>query len=221
MTRAQNSSATTLWVHDAFGNLAAESTTGTFTAPCTPCYVSWDHLGSTRMVTDQNGTVVSRHDYLAYGIEIPAGINGRSSTWGAADYLSAKYTSAEHDSETVLDYMNARHFSGAQGRFMQADPANAGADLTNPQSFNMYGYALNNPMAFADPSGAFVVPSGSDPCEADTCVNVTDTASDWPTLPSVPPGSCIYLILDNSPQTVCGANVPTVTVYAKTPKAPG
>lgn len=144
MTRAQNSSATTLWVHDAFGNLAAESTTGTFTAPCTPCYVSWDHLGSTRMVTDQNGTVVSRHDYLAYGIEIPAGINGRSSTWGAADYLSAKYTSAEHDSETVLDYMNARHFSGAQGRFCQYRlkiPHSAGRKVVHLAEMKVYSFS--------------------------------------------------------------------------------
>jgi hypothetical protein len=43
--------------------------------------------------------------------------------------------------------------SAGLGRFMSPDPANAGADFTNPQSWNGYGYVLGNPLALVDPSG--------------------------------------------------------------------
>jgi hypothetical protein len=45
---------------------------------------------------------------------------------------------------------------------MSVDPGNAGADLTNPQSWNMYGYVRNNPLVFVDPDGlATAVPCNS------------------------------------------------------------
>jgi hypothetical protein len=47
---------------------------------CTTCYLSFDHLGSVRMLTDGNGNVVARQDYLPFGEEIPAGYAGRSSS---------------------------------------------------------------------------------------------------------------------------------------------
>jgi hypothetical protein len=39
---------------------------------------------------------------------------------------------------------------------------NATDDVTNPQSWNMYSYTLNNPMAFVDPTGLFTAV----PCDA-------------------------------------------------------
>jgi hypothetical protein len=39
------------------------------------------------------------------------------------------------------------------GRFMTPDPANAGASLDTPQSWNAYSYVLNNPLNYIDPSG--------------------------------------------------------------------
>jgi YD repeat-containing protein len=59
--------AVTVFVYDAFGQLAAEYWTATNTPPCTTCYLSYDHLGSTRLVTGQNGIAVARHDYLPFG----------------------------------------------------------------------------------------------------------------------------------------------------------
>jgi hypothetical protein len=42
------------------------------------------------------------------------------------------------------------------GRFMSPDPSQLYyADQTNPQSLNLYGYALNNPLRFTDPSGLY------------------------------------------------------------------
>jgi uncharacterized protein RhaS with RHS repeats len=70
-----------VYVYDAFGQLAAEYSTAPSTPPCTTCYPSYDHLGSVRLVTDQNGNVVARHDYLPFGEEVPANTTGRNGHW--------------------------------------------------------------------------------------------------------------------------------------------
>jgi YD repeat-containing protein len=74
-------SVTMRYVYDASGNLSAEyggptpATTGTH-------YLTTDHLGSTRLVTSQTGAVVSRHDYLPFGEEIPVNYGGRTTAMG-------------------------------------------------------------------------------------------------------------------------------------------
>jgi RHS repeat-associated protein len=106
------------------------------------------------MVTDQNGNVVARHDYLPFGEEVGANWAGRNGQWGAQnDTIAQKFTGQERDGETGVDYFQARYYHSGMGRFTSPDPANAGADILNPQSWNGYAYALNNPLANVDPSG--------------------------------------------------------------------
>jgi RHS repeat-associated protein len=146
--------ATTVYVYDAFGQLAAEYSTAVTAAPCTTCYLSYDYLGSVRMVTDENANVVARHDFAPFGQEIPLGIGIRTAApWGASDNVETKFTGQVRDTETNLDFFNARYLSGGLGRFMSVDPGNAGADVANPQSWNGYGYVLGNPLQLVDPSG--------------------------------------------------------------------
>ena len=154
MCPVRTNGVTITYVYDALGKLAEEFTSGSFpTRPCTTCYLSSDHLGSTRMVTDQNGALVSLHDYLPFGEEIISGDAGRPSVNGAQDNTDQKFTGQLRDSESNLDYFNARYFAAALGRFTSPDPANAGADPTNPQSWNAYAYVLGNPLATTDPTG--------------------------------------------------------------------
>ncbi|HBY59837.1 MAG TPA: hypothetical protein DEH78_08425, partial [Solibacterales bacterium] len=47
--------------------------------------------------------------------------------------------------ETGLDYFGARYFGSAQGRFTSPDPYMPSADVKDPQSWNRYVYARNNP----------------------------------------------------------------------------
>ena len=61
-----------------------------------------------------------------------------------------KFTGKERDTESGLDYFGARYFSGAGGRFTSVDPENAGADPADPQSWNGYAYARNNPLLYVD-----------------------------------------------------------------------
>jgi RHS repeat-associated protein len=120
----------TVYVYDAFGQLAAEYTTeAAVTAPCATCYLTWDALGSTRLVTDQNANVVARHDYLPFGEEITAGYIGRSGEFGLNDTAEQKFTGQERDQESGLDYFNARYYGAALGRFLSPDPGNAGARI--------------------------------------------------------------------------------------------
>jgi RHS repeat-associated protein len=71
--------------------------------------------------------------------------------YGAADGIRQKFTSRERDNETGLDYMHARYFAAAQGRFSSADTF--GGSTGNPQSLNRYAYVTNNPLNFSDPTG--------------------------------------------------------------------
>jgi RHS repeat-associated protein len=67
--------------------------------------------------------------------------------------IGSRGTGKERDAETGLDYFLARYYSGAQGRFLSVDPENAGAKHADPQSWNAYSYALNNPLRYVDPLG--------------------------------------------------------------------
>jgi len=46
------------------------------------------------------------------------------------------------------------------GKFLGADPGNAGASLGDPQSWNGYGYVSGNPLTFTDPSGLIAEAGG-------------------------------------------------------------
>jgi hypothetical protein len=48
-----------------------------------------DHLGSTRLVSDQDANVIGRHDYPPFGEEIAANVGGRDGTFGTSDLVRA------------------------------------------------------------------------------------------------------------------------------------
>ncbi len=156
MQRQFANGATTFYIHDAFGNLAAEYNSQGVTPDCTTCYLSYDEVGSLRMVTDENAGIIARHDYLPFGEEILNGQAGRTASFGFGNSaaITQMFTGQERDGGTAtLDYFNARHFSAVLGSMMQPDPGNAGGDIMNPQSWNGYGYVLGNPLGLVDPSG--------------------------------------------------------------------
>jgi len=116
-------------------------------------YTTSDHLGSPRVVTNSGAGVVSRHDYMPFGEELFNGGRTVGMGYGAADGLRQKFTSKERDVETGLDYFLARYYSATQGRFTSIDPENAGADVSDPQSWNGYAYTRNTPTVLVDPDG--------------------------------------------------------------------
>ena len=61
------------------------------------------------------------------------------------------YTGQIEDDSTGLQFFNARYYSGSLGRFISADTIVPGD--YNPQAWNRYAYAFNNPVRYTDPSG--------------------------------------------------------------------
>jgi RHS repeat-associated protein len=141
------------------GNLAKEYVSGAgMMAVIDPSagtrYSTVDHLGSPRVVTNSSGAIVSRHDYRPFGVELVTE-SGRTTGlgYGASDGVRDKFTGYERDSETGLDFAQARYYASTQGRFTSSDPLMASGATVNPKTWNRYAYALNNPLRFTDPTG--------------------------------------------------------------------
>jgi len=77
------------------------------------------------------------------------------------DATEQHFTGKERDTEsgtgisgTGNDYFGARYYASTMGRFLSPDPSGLTyADLTNPQSLNLYSYVRNNPLINTDPTG--------------------------------------------------------------------
>jgi RHS repeat-associated protein len=104
-------------------------------------YLHGDHLGSTSLTTDDQGSVVHEARYLPFGEE--RWVDGE----GVTDFT---FTGQRQDGFGLYDY-NARYYSSRFGRFISPDTIIP--DPTNPQSLNRYSYVYNNPVRHRDGSG--------------------------------------------------------------------
>ena len=117
------STGVTYFVYDATGQLAEEVTpAGSDPDGGTTTYLTDDHLGSTRLVTDAAGVFKQRWDYLPFGQLIPgaAAYGNRDQMLGypaaaPASGVDLEFTGKERDGETGLDYFGARYLSGVMG----------------------------------------------------------------------------------------------------------
>jgi RHS repeat-associated protein len=122
-----------------------------------------DHLGTPRMIADQSGSLsgVTRHDYYPFGEENFAGATIRTTGNGyQAEGVRQKFTGYERDTETNLDYAQARYYSNLQGRFTSIDPLHSSAEPSEPQSWNRYSYVGNHPLVLTDPTGLLWIHRG-------------------------------------------------------------
>jgi RHS repeat-associated protein len=115
-------------------------------------YVHLDALGSVRAVSNQANQVIERHDYLPFGEECTTG--PCTSNPGAGGGQPRKFTGKERDQETGLDYFGARYHGARIGRFTTVDPVYTWREnLADPQRWNRYAYARDNPLRYVDPDG--------------------------------------------------------------------
>jgi len=114
-------------------------------------YYHQDGLGSTRLITDQSGNIVTEVSYEPFGEDT---ITGEEDS-----YL---YTGKEKDS-TGLYYYGARYYDPEIGRFTTRDPLQG--KMRSPQTQNRYTYCLNNPLKYIDPQGLdceyIILPDGT------------------------------------------------------------
>jgi RHS repeat-associated protein len=173
LASSTDASGTTSYLYDADGNrvvsidpagktlyLPGEEvryTTATNTATCTRYYqyngqtiASRTGAGLTWLAGDQQGTadVAVTADSQVYSIrrQTPFGSpRGARPQWPNPHGFVGGYQDA-----TGLTHLGAREYDPNLGRFVSLDPVQ---DLTDPQQWNGYAYAGNNPVTGSDPSG--------------------------------------------------------------------
>jgi RHS repeat-associated protein len=101
-----------------------------------------DHLGSIRLITDANGSVVKRYEYAPYG-DTP----GAAATGGSEVQFAGQRT----DGDNGLVHMSARDYDPHTAQFISPDTIIP--DPLNTQALNRYAYAYNSPTSYTDPTG--------------------------------------------------------------------
>ena len=91
--------------------------------------------------------------YFPYGQERPS-----ATTDG-----KEKFATYFRDSETGLDYANARYHQPGMGRFMTPDPSKASTGASDPGNWNRYAYVGGDPVNFNDPHGLYACIAGYGP----------------------------------------------------------
>ena len=113
-------------------------------------YLHRDYQGSILAITDAAGAVVEKRLFDAWGAIIKVQ-NGAGTTLNGLTVLDRGYTGHEHLQSVGLIHMNGRLYDPKLHRFLQTD--NYVQDPGNTQNYNSYGYVLNNPLKYTDPSG--------------------------------------------------------------------
>jgi RHS repeat-associated protein len=107
-------------------------------------YYFSDHLKTASVISDAAGNITEDEDFYPWGGEVQFVNN---------DPNHYKFSGKERDAETQLDYFGARYYGNWTGRFLTPDPLMASAGVSDPQTWNRYTYARNNPLKFIDPTG--------------------------------------------------------------------
>lgn len=116
-------------------------------------YLHRDYLGSILAITDADGDVKEERQFGAWGAVDQFLDSGGDTTFDHTALLGRGYTGHEHFFEVGLIHMNGRMYDAHLGRFLSPD--NYIQEPFNTQSYNRYGYVLNNPLSYIDPSGEF------------------------------------------------------------------
>jgi len=108
-------------------------------------YFVKDQLGSVTAILDEGARVTEQFRYDAWGARRPIGTD--------RTYFDVKVGFTNHDQLDVMNlvHMGGRVYDARVGRFLSPDPLVQFP--LNPQSYNRYAYAFNNPLRYIDPSG--------------------------------------------------------------------
>lgn len=106
--------------------------------------VHCDALMSIRMVTDENGDVVLRRDFDAWGGELAGGLDNVP---GGFAYGFVGAAGCRRDSATGLVYMRQRWYHPQLRQFVSRDPIGLAGGT------NLYTYCANAPTDYIDPTG--------------------------------------------------------------------
>ena len=142
--------------------IAVLKTTPNLQSTVSTHYLHQDHLDSVVMVTDEQGEVVERNHYDAFGqrrtgvldqTQQTRLLTGLSLQTGFAAVTDRGFTNHRQLNGPNLIHMGGRVYDPHTGRFLSAD-SHIQSPL-NSQSYNRYSYVLNNPLSLNDPTGYF------------------------------------------------------------------
>jgi len=149
-----------------FGNQKLATVESVYNPPLTPpsnegggvkekiIYHHEDHLWWGNIDLSSTGWFLQVVDYYPFG-----SVREKQNTWEYENkYL---FGGKEEDKETDLQYFEARYYDNDIGRFRSidrvfwevGDTKRANLFLLDPQLFNSYSYARNNPLVYVDPNG--------------------------------------------------------------------
>jgi RHS repeat-associated protein len=109
-------------------------------------HVAVDQVGSPRIVTAADGSVVKRLEYDAYGV---------TTDLDPAFFLALGYAGGLRDPVTGLVRFGLRDYEPGSGRFTARDPA-----MFSGSPRSLYAYANNSPVTYSDPGGTASVSFG-------------------------------------------------------------
>ena len=176
-----------------------------------------DWLGTERLRTAYNGGVEGTYISQPWGDGF--------STLAGVDADANHYATLDHDAESGTDHAEFRQYSEAMGRWLSPDPYDGSYDGSNPQSFNRYVYAGNNPLAATDSSGMTANPKyncaqNGDPtiCAINAVQEVnTGGGGGGCTMDGMyAPCSMVYSALQSGAAVQCPDNVCSIYFYANT-----
>jgi RHS repeat-associated protein len=105
-------------------------------------YYEQDGHGSVVLLTDSSGTTTDSYEYDAFGVVL----RRTGSTPNTILYSGEWWDDAQG-----LQYLRARWYDSANGRFVSADAWEGGEN--DPLSLHRYQYGVGNPISNIDPSG--------------------------------------------------------------------
>jgi RHS repeat-associated protein len=146
-----------------------QAASGNATGTAKTRYIHPDHLGSTNVVTDENGGVVQTLDYYPYGA---TRVSVGTSTKEKRQFIG------QFTDDSTLSYLSARYYDNSRGQFLSEDPTflalgnegqlqqlsqqNQQKFLTEPQQLNSYSYSKDNPVTNKDPQGLLALQFGGE-----------------------------------------------------------
>ena len=139
-------------------------------------YLLADHLASSQGEANASGAQVGQRRYRPFGSDRP--VSGASDLTVDERFTAQRRLDAGGgNANRELYHYGARWYLPGVGIFTQPDLLGPGR--RNPQTFNRYGYVLNNPVRFADPTG-LQEDDSQEPTEEPVAPEVMEVIADQP-----------------------------------------
>ncbi|MBK7132277.1 MAG: VCBS repeat-containing protein [Bacteroidales bacterium] len=140
-------------------------------------YTETDHLGSIIGLVTPEGSYAEQFSYEAWGRRRNP-VDWTYDSVPTPTLIDRGFTGHEHLDKFDLINMNGRMYDPVIGRFLSVDPYIQFAG--NAQNFNGYGYCLNNPLKYSDPSGMLMKAPDENDAAFDAYFGwMTDVTGSW------------------------------------------